>query len=382
MYKFCLFFLVVFTAVIPVAIGQQASSRFVLTGKVDIDTGTATLYPLNAADYYPGHQDRLKTTIKDGQFVFSDTSLYPCVFRIIIQGGANQSYISDFFLVDPGSQQVDCHLAAARELLTPTNQSMEEYNTRIRKLFVPTTVALDQLSDKYKKLKDPVTHELSDQLTDQYWTAWDSLNAIKNDRLLQYIRQYPGSYVAMWEVVKRFQSGYDPALTKMYHALSPAIRQTHTGRLLGEKLASAEVTAVGAAFPVLTLTDNRSRTVKIPLPPAAANKYTLVDFWYSHCSACIGQFDALKKVYEKYGHKGFAIAGVSTDKEAQIPDWNAAIAKYELPWLQYLDMGGGNAEKLSIGKYPTNFLLDSTGKIIRKDLDIPALAYFLSTRLK
>lgn len=381
MYKFHVLFLAVFIAVIHVAVGQQTSSHFVLTGKADVDTGTVLLFPLNEPEYYPGNQDRLKTTIKDGRFVFSDTVSYPCALRIIIPGDPNGLYKSEYFLVSPGTQEVDCHTAVRDEVLTPANPSMQEYNTRIRELDAPTITALDQLSDKYKKLRDPVTHKLSDQLTDQYWTARDSLLAIKNDRLLQYIRQYPGSYVAMWEVVRCFKSGYSPVLTAMYHALSPAIRQTYTGRLLGEKLASAEVTAIGAAFPVLTLTDNRNQPVEIPLP-AAANKYTLVDFWFSHCSACISQFDDLKKVYEKYRHKGFAIASVSIDKEAQIPDWKAAITKYELPWLQYLDIGGENAEKLSITRYPTSFLLDSTGKIIRKDLDIPALAYFLSTQLK
>lgn len=107
MYKFHVLFLIVFTTVIHVAVGQQASSRFVLTGKVDMDTGTAMLSPVSEAEYYPGNQDRLKTTIKDGRFAFSDTVFYPCAFRIVIPGGPNLLYKSDYFLVSPGTQAVD-----------------------------------------------------------------------------------------------------------------------------------------------------------------------------------------------------------------------------------------------------------------------------------
>ena len=60
-------------------------------------------------------------------------------------------------------------------------------------------------------------------------------------------------------------------------------------------------------------------------------KYTLVDFWFSHHGPCIRQFDELRYLYNTYKPKGFEIIGISTDDEKYIGDWKGIIKQYNLP---------------------------------------------------
>jgi len=51
-------------------------------------------------------------------------------------------------------------------------------------------------------------------------------------------------------------------------------------------------------------------------------------------------------------------------------------------WPQYWDKDGLESKKLSITRFPTNFLLDNLGNIIKKDLSMPELAQFLKENIK
>ena len=101
-------------------------------------------------------------------------------------------------------------------------------------------------------------------------------------------------------------------------------------------------------------------------PPGA--KYTLIDFWYARCTACLEEFPRLRELFERYQAKGFAIRGISIDKSADVSLWKSTIRKRMLVWPQYLDAGGKlTLKQLSIGSFPSNFLLDERGVILKKN---------------
>jgi thiol-disulfide isomerase/thioredoxin len=111
----------------------------------------------------------------------------------------------------------------------------------------------------------------------------------------------------------------------------------------------------------------------------AKTKLTLIDFWFSHCNPCISQFPELEPIFEKYKTIGFNIIGISVDTKDKIGDWNKAIVTNHLPWDQYLDLDGHQAKSLSIFDFPTNYLLDGTGKIVAKNLEPSQLLPYLKT---
>lgn len=107
----------------------------------------------------------------------------------------------------------------------------------------------------------------------------------------------------------------------------------------------------------------------------------MIDFWFNHCGACIGQFDDLKNIYALYKDKGFTIVGISIDGKDKIEDWKNVIDQYHLPWKQYLDFNGKECNKLSIEAFPSNFLINEQGNIIAKRISPNKLSKFLETHL-
>jgi thiol-disulfide isomerase/thioredoxin len=111
-------------------------------------------------------------------------------------------------------------------------------------------------------------------------------------------------------------------------------------------------------------------------------KYTLVDFWFSHCGPCIAQFPMMRNLYAKYKNAGFDVIGISIDKTVDIRAWLDAISKHKLEWKQYWDIDEKEAKRFFISIYPTNFLLDSEGRIIKKNILLEELEIFLTTNLQ
>ena len=109
-------------------------------------------------------------------------------------------------------------------------------------------------------------------------------------------------------------------------------------------------------------------------PIIKKNKFTLLDFWFSTCMPCIKQFPSFKNTYDLNKSKGFEIIGISVDRNKST--WQESIHKHDLNWLQYLDSYKIITQKLNISSFPTNYLLDNNGKIIKKNISPEDLATF------
>ena len=105
-----------------------------------------------------------------------------------------------------------------------------------------------------------------------------------------------------------------------------------------------------------------------------ANKYVLLDFWASWCGPCMGEVPHLKKTYDEFHKKGFEIFGVSFDSVRD--SWLRAIDNNEMNWLHVSSLKGFEnqaAKDYAVQGIPSNFLIDSQGKIVAKNLRGEAL---------
>ena len=74
-------------------------------------------------------------------------------------------------------------------------------------------------------------------------------------------------------------------------------------------------------------------------------------------------------VYKEFHSKGLNIIGVSLDKDAK--KWKEAIAKDKLTWIQVSHLKFWEepiAKQYNVESIPATFILDSSGKVVAKDL--------------
>ncbi len=99
------------------------------------------------------------------------------------------------------------------------------------------------------------------------------------------------------------------------------------------------------------------------------NKYTLLDFWASWCGPCIGELPYMKAAYDRYHDRGFEIYGVSYDDNGDT--WRAMIADEGMNWVHVSALRGWDCPTqplYGVNAIPRNYLIDSRGNIVAKNL--------------
>ena len=326
---------------------QNVPSAFTLEGKINAQQGNIILIPNSPDFFYPGSKDHYETKVINGNFIIKDSVYYPYPFMILFKNALGKGeYLSHTFFIDPGIQHIVCNKDSMHEIPDLENNTMQE-------------------------LRGPYSRAIS---------SVENNSTSKSDSVLfRYTKTHPNSFVALWELIFRISDRYSPIFDSIYSQFSPSIRKTYAWNRLGKQLAVVRTISIGKKFPLLLL--RSIKDLKELEPITGFKKYTLIDFWFAHCGACISEFSELKNIYASYSPKGFNIIGISVDNKEKINDWENVIKKFQLPWTQYLDMNGKETLNLEIDEFPTNFLLDDTGKIIKRDIEPGQLESFLRKNL-
>lgn len=357
--------------------GQSNPQLFEIRGEVNLSVGTIVMIPFAPDQFYPHKIEPLESEIRDGLFHFSGKLYYPYPFFIQIRNDLGHLlYISQMFIIDPGTQIVRCDINARREVPYIDNKSamdkaekLDNENDRVDKIYAEF---ISRKRKFYQKEKEKISPELHLRYREQE----KDILAKKDTLLMKFVQKYPDSYIGLWELVCRIHPGYSSIYDSIYSTFSSKIKNTITAKMLREKLSGASSVRIGKQFPFIYLLDTsgNNKTLNITL----GSKYTLIDFWFSDCYPCIEQFPEMKNLFHKYGDK-FQIVGISIDGLPRIDNWKETIIKLQLTWAQYLDLNGEHAGKLAINSFPTNFLLDNMGRILYINLDMVDLKWFLKS---
>jgi thiol-disulfide isomerase/thioredoxin len=106
-----------------------------------------------------------------------------------------------------------------------------------------------------------------------------------------------------------------------------------------------------------------------------SGKVVLIDFWASWCPDCAREMPQVQQVYRTFGSKGFAILGVSLDKDRRAMD--NYIAKHLIPWPQYFDGKGWKNDlvtKYSVHEIPEMWIINKKGVVETTSADVTQLA--------
>jgi thiol-disulfide isomerase/thioredoxin len=294
--------------------------------------------------------------VQNNQFTIDGFQKYPHPFQISyydaeINVGAN----SNFFFIDAGTVNVEIiDLSTNKNLGNFLNSKSNKEYQYLKKLY---SISVDTLTGEIQNFK------------------------IKQKIIKQYIIQNPNSYVALWDLVidfafyRNYKNDDDlRSILRNAQLLSSTIKKTTTYKALVQNIRQDLKLDKGKIFPNIPL-----NSIDSLIPIIKKNKFTLVDFWFSSCQPCIAQFPQYKIIYDLNKSKRFEIIGISVDRKED--NWQKIIQQYNLKWLQYLDSNEIITQKLNITSFPTNFLLDNDGKIIKKNISPEDLDIFLKNNL-
>lgn len=285
----------------------------------------------------------------------------------------NDSIRSDLFFLDGGIQKVLIKSIDSPLVITGSKSTLE-YNNKYLPKFAYAEERYRLLLDEFDEANlQTVPNLLKDSIRQE-------INKVKDEEkyiLYEYAKRHPNSYVAFWDLFfKQMVYGYHQIYENTYKLFPKKYKANPIGLQIHSNLKVARDLDSGNAFPKLKITEYISdKEVFFNV----SSRYTLVDFWFSSCAPCIAQFPELKRIYQKYKNKGFEIVNISIDSDSDL--WKNTIKELELPWLQFLDIGGRNAYNLAIYAFPATFLLDNSGKIIKKKITLSDLEKFLKEKM-
>lgn len=101
------------------------------------------------------------------------------------------------------------------------------------------------------------------------------------------------------------------------------------------------------------------------------NSVTVVNFWFSSCSPCIGELSELDSLDQELKEKGGAVIGINTDTlngdNSMIEEAKKILMQQKASYRNlYFDRNSGDALDFanSITSFPTTYLVDRGGYII------------------
>jgi thiol-disulfide isomerase/thioredoxin len=200
----------------------------------------------------------------------------------------------------------------------------------------------------------------------------DTVRKQKRERIKTYIAAHPNSPVSLYEISSMSVTGEYPELEPLFLEMDTSQQNSVAGKKLATRLAVLKKSSLGE--PVIDFTQKDLGDRQVTFSNYRKGKYVLLDFWASWCGPCRAENPNVLKAYKRFNSKNFSVLGVSLDNDST--KWKQAVLKDGMPWTQVSDLKGWKnevAQQYGIQAIPFNFLVDTNGIIIARDLRGTAL---------
>lgn len=129
---------------------------------------------------------------------------------------------------------------------------------------------------------------------------------------------------------------------------------------------SGKISKAETGLPDISLTAQNGKDISLS---SLKGKAVLLYFWASSSTESRDQNPSLLRIYKKYKNKGFEVYAVSMDDNKE--SWEKAIWMDELNWINVRELNSSESKAAltyNVTKLPTNYLINTEGVIIAKNL--------------
>lgn len=312
--------------------------------------------------------DTVKTNAA-GEFELKGTVKEPGIYRISTEQGLS------FILILKAGSQIIFEADVAKPL--PYKMSGETECEALRSYIdsqITRNLRLRQMQEDYYALRNNGGN-------DSILKVRKAGIALAENSLIERVRQYVDTshyYLVSLFAASNLRVEADFArkktlLAKMEKAMPNSAYTKSFKSILGTVVEDP----VGEKFKDFQLPNLERRMVKLSDVKA---KLILLDFWASWCKPCRAEHPAMIQLYQKYKSSGMTIFSVSIDEEAG--RWFDAVQEDKLMWPNHVNeidgLKGVSCMAYYINEIPNNYLIDSNGIVIARNLHGQALQDFVA----
>ena len=325
--------------------GCQNAKTYAVSGSIEgLESGTVTLVPLtgNAEEPYG------EATVENGAFTIEIESLTPLFTLLTVNGQPTVPvFLESGEITVSGSADDMQNLKVGGSVSNDAFTAYLEAQAGLAETLQNSAATEEEVMAAYEQIENLV-EETYEANKENLWGAY-----------IFVTRKY---YSMEAEEILATVDGFSKELQKLPELVK--VRQRAEGMLR---------TAVGKPFIEVKMPNAEGEDIALS-EIVKANKVTLLDFWASWCRPCMGEVPYLLKDYAEYHDKGFEIYGISLDNNREA--WLNTIAANGMGWVNVSILGGWEAPAVkdyAVSSIPTNFLINSEGEIIAKNLRGEAL---------
>ncbi len=154
-----------------------------------------------------------------------------------------------------------------------------------------------------------------------------------------------------------------PVFTETAFALPAGVTEQKAPEGPGGGL-DARLVGMGKSVPAFNLATPKGGKLSLA-QVSQGKKATLINFWFVGCPPCREEFPELQKLYVKFKDAGFGLVGINNGDDD--PEINGFLKekKISFPIVKATEE---TITKFGIQAFPTNYLLDSSGKVVYRSV--------------